>query len=183
VRTGAEGQKGTNSDAVRDTISALVDGSRRRLGSARIYRFCISLETEPLSPIKRYVLQRVRAATQSDANREFKSRQRFSRQVTEAFRHMSDCGLPARTCRLGRTHRVGREVRHGLSKFLTQGATRRLLRLLMMTKQMRLNAFAMNCVAHRPDRAIDRQTKIFCRSPRFQARTLRLRVNYKFPFP
>src|SRR5258705_9652108 len=79
--------------------------------------------------------------------------------------------MPARY----RTHRVGREVRHGLSKFLTQGATQRLLRLLMMTKQ--------NYVAHRPDRAIDRKTKIFCRSPRFQARTLRIRVNYKFPFP
>jgi hypothetical protein len=87
--------------------------------------------------------------------------------------------MPARY----RTHRVGREVRHGLSKFLTQGATQRLLRLLMMTKQMRLNAFAMNCIAYRPDRAIDRKTKIFCRSPRFQARTLRIRVNYKFPFP
>jgi hypothetical protein len=47
----------------------------------------------------------------------------------------------------------------------------------------RLNAFAMNCVAHRPDRAIDRKTQIFCRSPRFQARTLRIRANYKFPFP
>ena len=50
-------------------------------------------------------------------------------------------------------------MRHGLSKFLTQGATQRLLRLLMMTKQMRLNAFAMNCVAHRPDRAIDRKNE------------------------
>src|SRR5258705_9009 len=78
---------------------------------------------------------------------------------------------------------LGVKVRHGLSKFLTQGAKQRLLRLLMMTKQMRMNAFAMNCVAHRPDRAIDRKTKIFCRSPRFQARTLRIRVNYKFPFP
>jgi hypothetical protein len=76
-----------------------------------------------------------------------------------------------------------RTMRHGLGKFLTQGATQRLLRLLMMTKQMRLNAFAMTCVAHRPDRAIDRKTKIFCRSPRFQARTLRIRVNYKLPFP
>jgi len=67
---------------------------------------------------------------------------------------------------------------------LTQGATQRLLRLLMMTKQMRLNAFAMNL--RRPIAPTERLTgkrKIFCRSPRFQARTLRIRVNYKFPFP
>jgi len=107
-------------------------------------------------------------------------RQRFDhphpRALSETYSQKSDLDVNRNVClprpisdmpARYRTHRVGREVRHGLSKFLTQGATQRLLRLLMMTKQ--------NYVAHRPDRAIDRKTKIFLPLTTVsKARTLRI---------